>query len=172
MRFARSSAGFTLTELLVVMGLMGLVLVVVLNAKPKAAATRVAITARAMAATLQLARAQAMAGNTETLFQVDVDKLQFGLPRSMHALPKGMAVAITVADTEHAANSAGYAFFRTASHLAASPLSLEGRSARIAVNWLTGKSRLIRPPAIRYRVSGKSRIGEQGFALLGFLLFS
>ena len=145
MRFARSSAGFTLTELLVVMGLMALVLVVVLNAKPKAAATRVAITARAMAATLQLARAQAMAGNTETLFQVDVDKLQFGLPRSMHALPKGMAVAITVADTEHAANLGGIRFFPDGQSSGGEiSLSLEGRSARIAVNWLTGESRLNR----------------------------
>ena len=29
---------------------------------------------------------------------------------------------------------------------------------------------MIRPPAIRYRVSGKSRIGEQGFALLEILV--
>ena len=126
MRFARSSAGFTLTELLVVMGLMALVLVVVLNAKPKAAATRVA-------------------GNTETLFQVDVDKLQFGLPRSMHALPKGMAVAITVADTEHAASLGGIRFFPDGQSSGGEiSLSLEGRSARIAVNWLTGESRLNR----------------------------
>ena len=145
MRPARSSAGFTLAELLVVMGLMALVLVVVLNAKPKAAATRIAITARAMAATIQLARAQAMASNTETLFQIDTDKLQFGLPRSMHALPKGMAVTITVADSERGANLGGIRFFPDGQSSGGEiSLALDGRSARIAVNWLTGEPQLNR----------------------------
>jgi len=144
-RPANSSAGFTLVELLVVMGIMALVLVVVLNARPKAVATRIAISARAMAATLQLARAQAIASNTETVFRIDTDKLQFGLPRSMHALPKGMAVAMTVADTERVANGGGIRFFPDGQSSGGEiSLILEGRSARIAVNWLTGEPQLSR----------------------------
>jgi general secretion pathway protein H len=145
MRRGKSSAGFTLIELLVVMGIMSLVLVVVLSARPRAVATRIAVTARAIAATLQLARAQAMASNTETLFQIDTDKLLFGLPRSMHALPRGMAVAMNVAETERVANVGGIRFFPDGQSSGGEiALTLDGRSTRIAVNWLTGQPRLDR----------------------------
>ena len=145
MRRTKSSAGFTLVELLVVMGIMGLVLVVVVNARPKAAATRIAVTARAIATTLQLARAQAMMSNTETVFRIDSVGLQFGLPRSMHALPKGMTVAMNVAETERVADVGGIRFFPDGQSSGGEiDLTLDGRSARIAVNWLTGEPRLNR----------------------------
>lgn len=142
-RSAKPSAGFTLVELLVVMGILAIVLAVVVNARPKAAATRVAVTARAVGATLQLARAQAMASNTETVFRVDADRLQFGLPRTMHSFPKGMTVAMTVAETERVADVGGIRFFPDGQSSGGEiALTLEGRSARIAVNWLTGESQL------------------------------
>ncbi|WOH53704.1 GspH/FimT family pseudopilin [Bradyrhizobium sp. sBnM-33] len=142
---ARPSAGFTLVELLVVMGITGLVLVVVLNARPKVAATRVAVTARAVGTTLQLARAQAMASNTETVFRIDTEKMQFGLPRSMHSLPKGMTVAMTVAEAERAANVGSIRFFPDGQSSGGEiALMLDGRSAHIAVNWLTGEPLLNR----------------------------
>lgn len=140
---AQTTAGFTLVELLVVMGIMGLVLVVVVNARPKAAATRVAATARAVGATLQLARAQAMSTNTETVLRIDTDRLQFGLPHSMHTLPRGMTVAMTVAETERANNVGGIRFFPDGQSSGGEiVLKLDGRSARIAVNWLTGEPQL------------------------------
>ena len=140
---AKSSAGFTLVELLVVMGIMGLVLGAVLTARPKAVATRVAVAARAVAATLQLARAQAMTSNAETVFRVDAQKGRFGLPNSMHVLPRGMSVAMTVAETERVGDSGGIRFFPDGqSSGGAIALTLDGRSARIAVNWLTGEPRL------------------------------
>jgi general secretion pathway protein H len=141
----RPSAGFTLVELLVVMGIMAVVLVVVVNARPKAAATRVAVTARAVGATLQLARAQAMRSNAETVFRVDTDRMQFGLPRSMHSLPKGMTVSMTVAETERVGDVAGIRFFPDGQSSGGEiALNFEGRSARIAVNWLTGEAQLNR----------------------------
>jgi len=144
-RRTKPSAGFTLAELLVVMGILAIVLVVVVNARPKAAATRVAVTARAVGATLQLARAQAMASNTETVFRVDTDRLQFGLPRMMHSFPRGMTVAMTVAETERVAEVGGIRFFPDGQSSGGEiALTLEGRSARIAVNWLTGESQLNR----------------------------
>ncbi len=146
MRRSKSpSAGFTLIELLVVMGIMAVVLVVVLNARPKAAATRVAVTARAVGATLQLARAQAMQSNAETVFRIDTDRMQFGLPRSMHSLPRGMTVAMTVAETERVGDVAGIRFFPDGQSSGGEiALTLEGRSARVAVNWLTGEAQLNR----------------------------
>ena len=142
---AKQSAGFTLVELLVVMGIMGLVLATVLSAKPKTAATRVAVAARAVAATLQLARAQAMASNAETVVRVDTQKRQFGLAKSMHALPRGMTVAVTVAETERIGNSGGMRFYPDGQSSGGEiVLMLDGRASRIAVNWLTGEPQLSR----------------------------
>ena len=143
-RAARSSAGFTLAELLVVIGIIALVLAGTLSAKPKAVATRVAVTARSVTATLQLARAQAMSSNAETLFRIDVDKGRFGLPNSMHALPRGMIAAVVVAETERFDDLGGIRFYPDGQSSGGEiALMLDGRSARIAVNWLTGEPRLI-----------------------------
>jgi general secretion pathway protein H len=137
------SAGFTLVELLVVMGIMGLILAGVLAAKPKTAATRVAVAAREVAATLQLARTQAMASNAETVVRIDVERRQFGVAGSMHALPRGMTVAMTVAETERIADSGGMRFYPDGQSSGGEiVLMLEGRASRIAVNWLTGEPRL------------------------------
>jgi general secretion pathway protein H len=137
------SAGFTLVELLVVMGIIGLILAGVLAAKPKTAATRVAVAAREVAATLQLARTQAMASNAETVVRIDVERRQFGVAGSMHALPRGMTVAMTVAETERIADSGGMRFYPDGQSSGGEiVLMLEGRASRIAVNWLTGEPRL------------------------------
>jgi general secretion pathway protein H len=132
-----------LVELLVVMGIMGLILAGVLAAKPKTAATRVAVAAREVAATLQLARTQAMASNAETVVRIDVERRQFGVAGSMHALPRGMTVAMTVAETERIADSGGMRFYPDGQSSGGEiVLMLEGRASRIAVNWLTGEPRL------------------------------
>ena len=144
-RLAKPSAGFTLVELLVVMGIMGLVLATVLSAKPKTAAMRVAIAARAVAATLQLARAQSMASNAETVIRIDTQNRQFGLAGSMHALPRGMTVAMTVAETERIEDSGGMRFYPDGQSSGGEiVLTLDGRASRIAVNWLTGEPQLSR----------------------------
>jgi general secretion pathway protein H len=144
-RAANPSAGFTLIELLVVMGIMGLVLATVLVAKPKTAATRVAVAARAVAATLQLARAQAMSSNAETVVRIDTQKHEFGQSTSMHALPRGMSIALTVAETERTGDSGGMRFYPDGQSSGGEiMLVLDGQASRIAVNWLTGEPRLSR----------------------------
>jgi general secretion pathway protein H len=125
---------------------VGLVLAAVLSAKPRTAATRVAVAGRAVAATLQLARAQAMASNAETVVRFDSEKRQFGLPRSMHALPRGMTVAMTIAETERFGDSGGGMRFYPDGQSSGGEivLMLEGRASRVAVNWLTGEPQLSR----------------------------
>jgi general secretion pathway protein H len=141
----KHSAGFTLVELLVVMGIMALILAAVLVARPKTAATRVAVAGRAVAATIQLARAQAMASNAETIVRIDPEKHEFGMAKSMHPLPRGMTVALTVAETERIGNSGGMRFYPDGQSSGGEiVLTLEGKTSRIAVNWLTGEPRLSR----------------------------
>ena len=139
-RRATSSAGFTLVELLVVMGIMGLLLAAVVSVKPKTATVRVNVAARSVAATLQLARAQAMASNAETVVRFDPQNGQFGMDGSMHALPRGMTVVMIAAENEHRGDSGGMRFYPDGQSSGGEiVLALEGRASRIAVNWLTGE---------------------------------
>jgi general secretion pathway protein H len=144
-RPSKSTAGFTLAELLVVIAIIGLVLATVVAARPRAEATRLAVSARAVASTLQVARARAMASNRETVVQIDTATGQFGLPRSMQLLPRGMSIALTVAETERLGDRGGIRFFPDGqSSGGVVALSLDGKSAIVAVNWLTGEPRLDR----------------------------
>jgi general secretion pathway protein H len=142
-RSANPTAGFTLLELLMVMGIIALVLAAVLVARPNTAGTRLAVAARAVAATLQLARAQAISSNVETIVRVDTRKREFGLARSMHALPRGMSVTLTIAQTERLGDIAGLRFYPDGQSSGGEiVLALEGRASRIVVNWLTGEAQL------------------------------
>ena len=86
-----------------------------------------------------------MTSNVETVFRIDVEKGRFGLPNSMHALPRGMTAAVTVAETERAGDRGGIRFYPDGQSSGGDvALTLDGRSARIAVNWLTGEPRLTR----------------------------
>jgi general secretion pathway protein H len=137
------SAGFTLIELLVVLGIVGLTLAAVVGARPRTTAVRLSVTARAIAATLQMARAQAISSSNETVFRIDTKARQFGVGRVMHALPQDMAVAITIADTERVQDSGGVRFYPDGQSSGGEiVLSLDGRKSRIGVNWLTGEPRL------------------------------
>jgi general secretion pathway protein H len=141
----KSSAGFTLVELIVVIGIMGLVLAVVLSSKPKPATARVAVAARAVTATLQLARARAMASNSDVVFRIDPHQGQFGLPGSMHVLPRGMSIAMTIADTERIGESGGLRYYPDGQSSGGEILlMLNGHSSRIVINWLTGEPKLSR----------------------------
>jgi general secretion pathway protein H len=144
MRFPpKSSKGFTLIELLVVLGIIGLVLAFAISARPNAAAARVAVAARGVAVTLHLARARAMASNTETVVRIDPERKEFGMVGAMHALPKGMTVALTIAETERLGDSGGLRFYPDGQSSGGEiVLGLDGHASRIAVNWLTGEPRL------------------------------
>ncbi|MBR0697763.1 GspH/FimT family pseudopilin [Bradyrhizobium lablabi] len=134
-----------MAELLVVMGVVGLILAAAIAARPKAAATRVAVAARAIAATMQLARANAMASNMETVVRIDTRSGRFGPPGSMHSLPRGMQIALTVADAERAGDTGGIRFYPDGqSSGGVIALTLDKSSAGVAVNWLTGEPRLVK----------------------------
>jgi general secretion pathway protein H len=62
----------------------------------------------------------------------------------MHTLPRGMIAAVTVAETERFGDRGGIRFYPDGQSSGGEiALTLEGRQARIAVNWLTGEPRLM-----------------------------
>jgi general secretion pathway protein H len=86
-----------------------------------------------------------MSTNAETVVRIDTQKRLFGQARSMHALPRGMTVAMTVAETERAGDSGGMRFYPDGQSSGGEiVLTLDGRASRIAVNWLTGEPQLSR----------------------------
>jgi general secretion pathway protein H len=141
---SRMSAGFTLVELVVVLAIMGLVLTAVVGTRPKTSPIRIAVTARAIASSLQLARAQAMASNIETVFRVDTRRLEFGMDGKAQPLPKELAVVMTIAEAERTHDSGGIRFYPDGQSSGGDiALSLDGYSMHVAINWLTGEARLV-----------------------------
>jgi general secretion pathway protein H len=86
-----------------------------------------------------------MSRNVETVVRIDPRTGEFGTPNSMHVLPQGMAVAITIAESEKEGEAGGLRFYPDGQSSGGDiVLSLQGRVSRIAVNWLTGEPRISR----------------------------
>ena len=134
------SAGFTLVELLVVMAILGLVLSLVAVARPRASALRLDATARAMAATLRAARADAMLHGTEARVVIDAEARTYGRPGDPRPLPADMAVDVGVAATERDRAGGAFRFFPDGRSSGGSvTLGVQGRTVLVAVDWLTGQ---------------------------------
>lgn len=136
-------AGFSLIETLVVLSIMALVSAAVLAVKPRTTAARVNAEARAIAASLQLARSRARARNAEIVVGVDTQNRRFGGVDAMRQLPKGMEVSLSVAATERHGSVGGVRFYPDGCSSGGEILlTYRGRRERIVVNWLTGDSRI------------------------------
>jgi general secretion pathway protein H len=147
-RASRGQHGFTLLELLVVMGVLALALTLVapsLNRARLGVAVRTA--AYEMAAHLRSARAAAREANMERVLAIDVDGRRYWsegvvAPRQ---LPRGIAVELTVPSSERLLGTgvARVRFFPDGSTSGARVVLDDGRvSASIRVDWLTGDVRL------------------------------
>lgn len=134
-------AGFSLIETLVVLSIMALVSATVLAAKPRTTAARVNAEARAIVASLQLARSRARARNAEIVVGVDTQNGRFGGVDAMRQLPEGMQVSLTIAATERHASVGGIRFYPDGRSSGGEILlTYRGRRERIVVNWFTGDS--------------------------------
>ena len=136
--------GFTLVELLVVLGLIGLIFAVVMAARPKTSAMRLKTEARTMIGELAKARAAAMNSNEETVFAVDPERHLVSVGHNTpRRLPSGMSVALTIAANERSERGGGLRFYPDGQSSGGDiVLAFSGQQSRISVNWLTGQPRL------------------------------
>jgi len=139
-RPSSARAGFTLVELLVVMAILGLVLSLVVMARPRAATLRLDATARAMAATLRAARADAMLHGTEARVVIDGEARTYGPPGDPRPLPADVAIEVGVASSERDRAGGAFRFFPDGrSSGGAVTLVTQGHTVLVAVDWLTGQ---------------------------------
>lgn len=142
-RRSPGSEGFTLVEMLIVLGIMGLSLAAMMMARPDPSGTRVRVAARSVAAILRLARERAIERNMDTLVVIDADAAKFGFSGAMRDLPPGISVAMTVAASEQPRGRGGLWFYPDGQSTGgAIVLRLNHQAARVAVNWLTGEPRV------------------------------
>jgi general secretion pathway protein H len=138
-------AGFTLVELLVVMAILALAagMAMPMLTKPSDP-VRLAASARDLIAALRVSRAAAIARNAEVVLMIDVERRTFEsavVPR--RSLGADIAARLTFAEPERQGRSGGgFRFFPDGSVTGgAVRLALNGREARICVDWLTGEAR-------------------------------
>ena len=135
--------GFTLLELLVVLGIIGLILAFVpgfvLRGQPD---FDVDVAARAVANGLRETRSVALVENREQLFALDVEERLFRTA-SMRApvqMERGIELTFQSARSELLSESIGQIrFFPDGSSSGGRiGLTLDGRHAEVTVDWLTG----------------------------------
>ncbi|HEX5795500.1 MAG TPA: GspH/FimT family pseudopilin [Geminicoccaceae bacterium] len=135
--------GFTLLELLVVLGIIGLILAFVpgfvLRGQPD---FDVEVAARAVANGLRETRSVALVENREQLFALDVEERLFRTA-SMRApvqMERGIELTFQTARSELLSESIGQIrFFPDGSSTGGRiGLTLDGRHAEVTVDWLTG----------------------------------
>jgi general secretion pathway protein H len=142
----RSSRGFTLVELMVVMVIIALVMGLVatsLSSSISSAEARAA--SRKLVASLRYTRARAILDKKEQVLLVDIDNRSYKAPgRKQINLPEGVDLTVTTARSELTSEAvAGIRFFpdggSTGGHI---ELLINDREYRINVAWLTGETRL------------------------------
>lgn len=142
-RARRHVAGFTMLELLVVLGIVAVVLGTMIVAQPNASGARVNAAARAVSATLRLARAEAIEQNVEIVVSIDPETHTVRSPHGKWQLPHGVHVVLTYAESERMGAAGGLRFYPDGQSSGGEiSLGLDGRIARLSVNWLTGESRI------------------------------
>jgi general secretion pathway protein H len=139
--------GFTLLELIVVLGILALVLAIV---APSLNRARLGIAVKSaayeLAANLRSTRAAALAGNLERALTIEFSRRQYWAegvvaPRQ---LPRAVAVDLAVPESERlGANAARVRFFPDGSASGAGFVLMDRRSsASVSVDWLSGDVRV------------------------------
>jgi general secretion pathway protein H len=143
---SRTSAGFTLLEMLVVLAILGLVVALALPTLQRPPDNlRLEAATRTLASALRFSRAQAIARNVDVVLTIHADRRVFeSSTGSAVQLDQEISVEMIFAALERRGGAVGaIRFFPDGSSSGGDiVLTLNKRRARISVNWLTGEARL------------------------------
>jgi general secretion pathway protein H len=142
----RTSAGFTLFEMLVVLTIIGLLVALALpNLRLPPDNLRLEAATRTVASALRLSRSQAIVRNADVVLTIDADRRTFeSSTGSAIQFDHEISVELIFAAPERRGRAAGgIRFFPDGTSSGGDiVLTLDKRRARISVNWLTGEARL------------------------------
>lgn len=138
---SRSSDGFTLIEMLVVLTIVALALAIVVPAVSKSMVISVHDIARDVQISLRQARAKAVSEQQSTLFWVDVEQHQYLTHKNIiKSFSENINMHAKVASREIQGRNAGVRFFpdgsSTGGHLTISDAEV---TVYIDIDWLTGR---------------------------------
>jgi general secretion pathway protein H len=145
-----SRAGFTLLEMLVVIGVLGLVLVALGGlGKPPGGADRLRFAAKEIAGNLRLARAQAVVGNRRAEMTFDLGNGAWRLGgEAWHAFPRGVRAKLLTTGGETLGGTVARIGFLPDGSSSGGRLTLsgEGRSVAVGVDWISGRVSIAETP--------------------------
>ncbi len=145
----KRASGFTLIEMLAVIVLLAIAMTVVTVSFSKSLqSAKIRGASRDLVAALRYTRGQAIVKGTQEVLTLNLDNNSYSAPgKSAVALPKGMVLRLTTADTEVSGNTGGIRFFADGSSTGGHISVLQGqREWRINVAWLTGDIALDEKP--------------------------
>lgn len=141
---ARSDAGFTLVELMVVMMIVAFMLALVGTSISKSiSGAEMRTAARKVTAGLRYTRTKAILSKAEQVFLLDTETRQYtAADREPVELPEGMNVELNTARSELTSETAGGIRFYPDGGSTGGNVRLEanGRIYRVNVTWLTGEA--------------------------------
>jgi general secretion pathway protein H len=139
-RAAAADAGFTLLELILVIGIMSIVVVMATPSIMRWTGPQLKADATRLAAALRVTRAAALAQNREMALAINVAERTFASPVvPMAALDGRIALEVLAAFEGHASHLHAIRFFASGRSTGGDiRLRLQNREMRILVNWATG----------------------------------
>lgn len=145
----RSSKGFTMIEMIVVIVLIGIVAsVVTFSFTRTLAGARIQAASNDLVAGLRYTRGQAIVKGEQKVLMLDLEKNTWLAPgKEERKLPEGMILRLTTAQQELTSDKAGgIRFFRDGSSTGGNiAIVLGEREWKINVGWLTGEVTLDKP---------------------------
>lgn len=139
--------GFTLLELLLALGLVGLLMAIVLpNFGPAIARAQLASATRDVASALRHVRGQALMRGKDAEFELDIERHRYKVTgrNKSYSLPGGVGLSLYTAESETVDEGTGRIRFFPDGSATGGRVTLAGggRKNAVDVNWLTGEVKI------------------------------